>query len=245
MYRGLTIVAEACLITGVGRLVYTSSIHALKEPPHDTAISESQPFDSLSVLGDYAKSKARASLIVKDAIRRGLDAVIVCPTGIIGPYDFKGSEMGQLVKSFVQRKLAAGVNGAYDFVDVRDVAAGLILAGEKGLKGETYILSGQQISVQDLFKNLEQISGVRAPRWFVPAWLARLAGIISTPFILSRKQKPLFTAYSIDVLKSNSRVDSQKARRLLGFTARPVYDSLRIPSTGSRRKLSGLLNLPG
>ncbi len=224
--QGTRNVVAACLKSGVKRLVYTSSIHALKEPPHGTVISEAQPFDPAAVLGDYAKSKAQASLEVLSAIPKGLDAVIVCPTGVIGPYDFKGSEMGHLFQSFIRHTLPAGVNGAYDFIDVRDAAAGIIAAGEKGIRGEVYILSGEQITISHLFRSLEHISGIRAPRLMVPCWLARIAGIISTPFILRSKKKPLFTAYSIDVLRSNSAVTSNKARFTLGFSARPLMVTL-------------------
>jgi dihydroflavonol-4-reductase len=225
--QGTRNMVNACLASGSPRLVYTSSIHALKEPRQGLVITESQPFDPVAVLGDYAKSKARASLEVLKGIEQGLDALIVCPTGVIGPYDFKDSEMGHLIRTFLQRKLPAGVNGAYDFVDVRDVATGMILAAARGKKGEVYILSGEHITIKNLFSSLEKISGTPAPRMIVPCWLARIAGVISTPIVLQRKNKPLFTAYSIDVLRSNSAVNSSKAKNSLGFAARPLIDSLR------------------
>jgi len=210
--QGTRNVVAACQAARVKRLVYTSSIHALKEPAKGTAITEDQPFDPAAVLGDYAKSKARASLEVLKAIQAGLNAVIVCPTGVIGPFDYKESEMGRLIRTFLRRKLPAGVDGAYDFIDVRDVAAGMILAAEKGLGGEVYILSGEQITIKSLFDKLAKISGKPAPRVMLPCWLARLGGVISTPFLVRRRSKPLFTAYSIDVLKSNSAVNSSKAK---------------------------------
>jgi dihydroflavonol-4-reductase len=86
---GVRNVAAACRATGVRRLVYTSSIHAIAEPPHGTVIDESQPFDPDRVLGDYARSKARATLLLLDEVHKGgLDAVICCPTGVIGPWDY-------------------------------------------------------------------------------------------------------------------------------------------------------------
>lgn len=224
--RGTQNVVEACLKTSVRRLVYTSSIHAVKEPPHGTVITEEQPFDPSSVLGDYAKSKAQATLEVIKGVRRGLDAVIVCPTGVIGPYDYKVSEMGQLIHSYIHKKFKICVGGAYDFVDVRDVASGIILAGEKGRTGESYILSGEQISIPDLFRLLEKITGIKAPKFKAPCWLARTAGILATPIYLFSKTKPLFTAYSIDVLTSNSLVSSEKAKHELGYSARTIIESL-------------------
>jgi dihydroflavonol-4-reductase len=224
--KGTQNVVEACLQNNVRRLVYTSSIHAVKEPPHGTCIDESYPYDPTSVLGDYAKSKAQATLEVVKGMKKGLNAVIVCPTGVIGPGDYKISEMGQLILEFLKRKMKVCVNGAYDFVDVRDVAEGLILAGWKGRSGESYILSGERITIPNLFTLLEKISGVKAPHFKVPGWLARSAGIVSTPFYLLFQRKPLFTAYSIDVLNSNSIVSSAKARRELGFSPRSIQESV-------------------
>lgn len=224
--EGTKNVIEACLKTGVKRLVYTSSIHAVKEPPHGIVIDESFPYDPTTVLGDYAKSKAQATLEVQKGIERGLDAVIVCPTGVIGPYDFKISEMGQLFQDFMGRKLKMYIDGAYDFVDVRDVARGIVLAGEKGQCGESYILSGQRITIRDLLSILQQLTGIKAPSFKAPIWLARLAGIMATPFYRLTKTKPLFTAYSVDVLKSNSFISSAKASHKLGYSTRPIIESI-------------------
>lgn len=219
-------VADACLASGVNRLVYTSSIHALDEPPHGIAIDETCRFDPEHVLGAYAKCKAKASLEVKAAVGRGLDAVLVCPTGVIGPYDFRISEMGQLILDFIRKKLKAYMDGAYDFADVRDVARGIRLAARKGRKGESYILSGEQVTVRRLMKILEEATGVKAPSIKVPAWLARTAGIIAPLYYRMVKGRPLFTTYSIDVLASNSLVNSEKARVELGYTSRPARESI-------------------
>jgi dihydroflavonol-4-reductase len=224
--KGTQNVCTACREAGVRRLVYTSSIHAVKEPPHGTCITEEQPFDPQSVLGDYAKSKARATMVVFENIKRGLDAVIVCPTGVTGPYDYKLSEMGRLVQNILSRRLKMYINGVYDFVDVRDVAHGIILAGEKGRAGESYILSGEQISVQNILAYLEKVNGMKLTLTRIPTWLARLAGVLATPYYLITRTKPLFTAYSVDVLCSNSQVSSAKAQKELGFTARPIYESI-------------------
>ncbi len=224
--EGTRNVIESCFKTKVQRLVYTSSIHAIKEPPHGIVIDETFPFDPDNVLGDYAKSKAQATLEVLNGVKQGLNAVIVCPTGVIGPYDYKISEMGQLIMDFTQRKLKAYVDGAYDFADVRDVATGLILACEKGCSGESYILSGEQITVRDLLLMLQEITGVKAPSLKIPAWLARTVGKIAPLYYRLTNTKPLFTTYSINVLASNSQISSAKARRELGYSTRPVKESV-------------------
>ena len=220
-------VVNMCLETKVKRLVYTSSIHALSEPSPGIVIDESREFNPENVLGEYSKSKALGTLEVLKGIEKGLDAVILCPSGIIGPHDYRISEMGKLIVDFVKGKVKACVSGAYDFVDVRDVAEGLILACEKGKKGECYILSGQQISVQQLLKFLEEISGVKAPSFKIPHQAARAAGFFNVLYCNLMKIKPLFTPFSIDVLASNSLVSCQKAQNKLGYSPRSIYESIK------------------
>ncbi len=221
-------VALACRSTGVRRLIYTSSIHAIAEPPHGTPIDESQPFKPESVVGDYAWSKARASLLLlEDAAKGGLDIVIGCPTGVIGPYDFNVSNIGQLILDFASGYLKSYVGGAYDFVDVRDVVNGLILAAEKGESGRHYIFSGDQVHIPELMQELAKDTGKAAPTYRIPALLARSAGVLASVYYRLVRRKPVFTAYSIDVLASNSVVDSSRARRELGFTSRPWQESIK------------------
>lgn len=224
---GMHNVIAACRATGVRRLVYTSSIHAIAEPPHGTVIDESQPFDPDHVLGDYARSKARATLFLMEEVRRGnLDAVICCPTGVIGPFDYGISNIGQLILDFASGHLKSYVSGAYDFVDVRDVARGLILAAEKGKTGRHYIFSGSQVQVPELMEELAIDVGHPAPTYRIPAVIARAAGVLASVYYRLLRRRPVFTAYSIDVLRSNSQVSSARARQELGFTSRPWRESI-------------------
>jgi len=225
---GMRNVAAACRTTGVRRLIYTSSVHAIAEPPLGTAIDESQPFDPDRVLGDYARSKARATLLLLDEVARGgLDAVICCPTGVIGPGDYGISNIGQLIVDFASGQLKSYVSGAYDFVDVRDVNRGLVLAAEKGLTGRHYIFSGDQVQVLELMKELERDIGYPAPTFRIPPAIARAAGVLASVYYRLLRRRPVFTAYSIDVLRSNSQVSSARARQELGFTSRPWQESIR------------------
>jgi len=225
---GVCNVAAACRKTGIRRLVYTSSIHAVAEPPHGTVIDESQPFAPDRVLGDYARSKARATLLLLDEVHRGgLDAVVCCPTGITGPGDYSISNIGQLIIDFASGQLKSYVSGAYDFVDVRDVARGLVLAAEKGQSGRHYIFSGAQVQVPELMQELARDIGYPAPTYRIPTLIARSAGVLASVYYRLLRQKAVFTAYSIDVLHSNSLVSSARARRELGFTSMPWQESIR------------------
>ena len=219
-------VVEAWQKSGVRRLVYTSSIHALAPPPPGAVIDETLPFDPDMSMGEYDRSKAQATLEVLKAVEQGLDAVIVCPTGVIGPYDFKVSEMGQLFLDFAKGRLKAYIEGAYDFVDVRDVATGHILACEKGRTGQNYILSGERITIVDLLSVLEEITGVRAPRSRMPIGLAQIAAVFTPLYHRLTRTKPLFTKYSIRTLTSESFVSQEKSRRELGYSPRPIRESI-------------------
>jgi dihydroflavonol-4-reductase len=225
---GVRNVVAACRAAGVRRLIYTSSIHAVAEPEHGTVIDESQPFDPERVLGDYARSKARATLLLLEEVKKGgLDAVICCPTGVTGPGDYGISNLGQLIIDYASGHLKSYVSGAYDFVDVRDVAVGLLLAAEKGKSGNHYIFSGAQVQVPELMKELERNIGRAAPTYRIPASVARAAGTLASVYYRLLKRRPVFTAYSIDVLRSNSVVRSTRARQELGFTSRPWRESIR------------------
>jgi dihydroflavonol-4-reductase len=141
-------VINAAKAAHVKQLVYTSSIHALERPPKGVQISEALAFDPDNPAGPYDRTKAQASLLVKAAANQGLDTRILCPTGVVGPYDYRRSEMGGLILDFMQRRVNFMVDGAFDFVDVRDVAKGQILARDNGKPGETYILGGETIELK-------------------------------------------------------------------------------------------------
>jgi len=219
-------VVEACLRSSVGRMVYTSSIHALAEPKAGTVIDETCPFDPDTVTIEYSKSKARATLEVLVAVKRGLDAVVLCPTGVTGPYDFRLSEMMQLIIQFAKGKLKASIAGAYDFVDVRDVAVGHILACEKGSSGESYILSGERMTVDGLLATLAEATGVAAPRWKAPLWAARAVAYFAPLYRALTSSRVQFSSDAIATLTSNSFISSEKARRELGYSSRPIRQSI-------------------
>ena len=218
-------VVEACLELKVKRLVFTSSVHAFKESKKGTPITEDLPLSPL--YGDYAKSKAMATEEVIKGIKRGLDAVIVAPTGIIGPCDYKVSEMGTLIVNYMKSKMFFYVHGAYDFVDVRDVAQGEILAMDKGKTGEIYILSGDQITIEEILNTLREVSQKKILHICMPMFLAQFASLFTPTVARITKEKPLFTAYSLQVIQSNSLVSSKKAEVELGYKTRPIKESLR------------------
>ena len=220
--EGTRNVIEAVRRTGVRRLVYTSSIHALQRPPAGVMIDEHLAFDPNNPAGPYDQTKAEASLLVLDAVRQGMDAVIVCPTGVIGPYDFKRSELGEMILAWMKKAPSFTVEGKFDFVDVRDVAIGHILAAESGRCGEVYLLSGEQIEISQMRNLVQKAAGVKTAEFKLPAAIAALLAPLAEVYYHLSHQKPIFTRYSVETLRSNSLISSRKATEELGYQSRPV-----------------------
>lgn len=209
----------------VKRMVHTSSIHALSRK-WKGCIDECVPFDMHNAAGEYDRTKAEASLEVLKAVREGLDAVIVCPTGVIGPYDYRGSEMGDLLRSFMRRKPHFMIDGAYDFVDVRDVARGLILACERGRQGEVYILSGWQVKIFQLKQMVQDLLGWHSASIYIPIRLAKISAKFMPFFYKLTGQTPKFTTYALETVLGNSNISNQKARSELGYQPREMTSTV-------------------
>ena len=225
--QGTQNMIRAAKKAGVSRLIYTSSIHAITRAPHGVVVDESLPFDPCNCAGEYDRSKAEASLAVLEAAHGDLDAVIACPTGVIGPFDFRLSEMGQYILNSIRSKYQVWVEGAaYDFVDVRDVVQGLILAGEKGRKAECYILSGERISLSRLARTAAEIAGNRVKGIHIPLPVARFVARLSPLYYRLAGARPQLTPYSLDTVVSNSVISHAKARRELGYAPRSIRISV-------------------
>lgn len=211
---------------GVERFVYTSSIHALEDRPAGVVIDEDVPFLLGGAPDGYSRSKAEASLAVQEAVRNGLPAVIACPTGVVGPYDFRRSEIGSVLMDAALGKPMAFVEGAYDFADVRDVADGLMLAGERGRIGESYILSGSRISVRYMLATVREVTGRAFMCIKIPFGIARFAARFMPLYYRRTRSRPRFTRLSLDILRSNSHISHLKATRELGYQPRSLYESI-------------------
>ena len=219
-------VLQAALQADIHRLVYTSSIHAIRRVPHGNWIDEGVPFDPVNAISAYDRSKAIATLAVQAAFSQGLDVVIACPTGVIGPYDYRISEIGQLILDCLELKPQLYVDGAYDFVDVRDVALGLIQTGRRGTSGRSYILSGEQISVKRLLEMVSDLTGGGFVMRRIPVGLARFISVFAPLYYRMLRIKPRFTPYSLETLWSNSAISHARASAELDYSPRSLRESL-------------------
>lgn len=225
--QGTKNVTDMCVEKKVKKFIYISSVHAIPERAHGETVRETDHFAAEDVVGAYAKTKAEATQYVLDQVRdHDLDAVIVQPSGIVGPQDYGNAHMTQMVKDYISGKLTAGVRGGYDFVDVRDVAQGVLSAVERGHKGQCYILSNRYVSVKQLLDMLHKISGQRKIRTILPLWFAKMTAPLAEIYYRFRKMPPLFTSYSLYTLVSNSKMSHTRADKDLAYTTRDMYKTL-------------------
>ena len=219
-------IAEICLKKGIGRFVYISSVHAILELPNKQSICEVTKFDPDWVEGLYAKSKAEATRNVFALIEEGLSGNLVFPSGMIGPNDYGCSHMTQMVLDYGAGRLKAYVDGGYDFVDVRDVAAAVISVVQERASNEHYILSGDYISVKEIVTVLNEIFPKVQCKIKMPLFLAQVSAPLAEIYYRWMKQKPLYTRYSLFTLASNSNFSHALATRDLGYAPRKAQESL-------------------
>lgn len=219
-------IVDLCEQHRISKLLYVSSVHAIEEREKGQAISETKQFSASWVKGVYGKSKAEATAYVQKASERGLYALTVHPSGMIGPEDYSGGYMTETIKAYLKGYFPCAVEGGYDFVDVRDVADGIIKCTEKGKSGETYILSNEYITVRRMFDILGRMSGKRKVWGTVPLKAVRWVSPLCEKVEKVMGMPMLVTPYSIYTLGSNGNFSHKKAEKELGYSARPVEETL-------------------
>ena len=203
------------------RLVYISSVHALTEKPRGEIMAEADHFDPAEVVGGYAKTKAEAAQLVLDAT--DVERVILHPSGIIGPGDPGSTNLTNLVDRLISGELGVVISGGYDMVDVRDVAAAAVTALTTG--DGCYVLSGHYATIREIGDLVTTQVGRRKPL-VLPQWLAKVGAIPAEWIANLFGRLPLFTRYSLYTLNSGNRFSYAKAQRELGFSPRPVPESI-------------------
>lgn len=224
--NGTKNVVNACKEMNVKKLIYTSSVHAIPTKPKGEIITETKTFSPDLVKGTYSKTKAEATKYVLEANSKDLEVIITHPSGVIGPYEYITSNLGQLIIDCAHKKMGAYLDGGYNFVDVRDVADGLVSALEKGKAGECYILAGHYVTIKELIKYVQDITGVPAPKFKIARWFAYATGALSEIYYKIVKQKPLFTSYSVYTTGTNANFSIDKAKKELGYFPRDFKDTM-------------------
>jgi dihydroflavonol-4-reductase len=225
--EGTRRILQAAADGGVSRVVYTSTVGALGIPTDGTPGTEATPVCLADVTGDYKRSKFLAEEVARDFARRGLSVVIVNPSTPVGPRDLKPTPTGQMIVDFLCGRMWAYLPTGLNLVDVEDVAAGHLLAAERGRVGERYILGGQNLTLVEIFERLGRLTGIRPPRLKVSVGLVlpiawgceRLAAVTGRP--------PRVALDAVRMARKTMFFDPGKAVRELGLPQSPVDGALK------------------
>jgi dihydroflavonol-4-reductase len=219
--EGTRAVMEAALAEGVERVVYTSSVAALKPLPGMPA-DETSRHTEASAIGAYKRSKVVAERLVERMISdRGLPAVIVAPSTPIGPRDIKPTPTGRIIVEAAKGQMPAFVDTGLNLAHVDDVAEGHILALERGAIGEAYILGGEDVTLKEMLDVIAPLAGRKPPRIRLPrAPLFPLAGAAEA-FARVTGREPFLTVDALRMARYRMFFSSEKAKRVLGYQARP------------------------
>jgi len=219
-------IIKAAKYARVKKFIHFSSIHAFQTEPSDSMLDETRPLvHSDKTIYEYTKAEGERE--VMKAVKEGLNAIILNPTAVIGPFDLRGSLLGQALLKIYQNKLPFLVSGGYNWVDVRDVVAASLQAIESGRMGENYILSGTFCSLEELSVMISKISGCKIPL-IVPVSLARMACPFFKIYSFISKKEPLYTYQSLNILvNSPTNISNAKAAKELAYKPRPLEQTLR------------------
>ena len=224
---GTLAVLAAARRQGVRRVVYFSSIHAIASREGEEVIDETSPLVDDPRAPIYDRTKSQAQRHVVTAAANGLDTVIVNPTGVIGPFDFRVSRMGRTFLDLYLGRLPALPASGFNWVDVRDVVDGALAAAERGVRGEHYLLGGHWHTIRALAGMTHAIDGRPPPRFDTPMWIVRGAGIVAGQFSRALGREGHVTRDSVRALEGHRRISHAKAAEVLGYRPRPTEDSVR------------------
>ncbi len=231
MYRanveGTRAVIQAAQEGGVRRMVYCSSVATMGFTQTGQIVDESTPVSLADMIGHYKRSKFMAEQIALDAGRKGANVVVVNPTTPIGERDIKPTPTGRIVVDFLNRKFPAYVDTGLNLADVKEVARGHLLAMEKAVPGERYILGGQNLTLKQILDKLAALTGLPSPTAKVPHGVAMGFAVLDE-FFVGRVlgKEPRATVEAVRMGRKKMFATSAKAERELGYKVIPVEDAL-------------------
>ena len=209
----------------VERVVYTSTVGCVGMPAGELG-DESTPVSIEEMSGPYKRSKFQAEQVALEFAAQGLPVVIVNPTAPMGDHDFKPTPTGKMVVDFLRGAMPAYLDTGLNVVDVRDVAEGHILACERGRSGERYILGAENMTLQQIFENLAELTGRKAPTVRIPYAVAYAAGVASTAWARVSGVEPRAPLDAVKMARKKMWVKHDKALRELGYSPGPARNAL-------------------
>jgi dihydroflavonol-4-reductase len=225
--EGTRLVMEAARRANVERIVYTSSVATLKAQPGGTSSDETHPLDAASAVGGYKLSKVLAERMVDQMVaEQKLRAVIVNPSTPIGPGDVRPTPTGRIIVEAAAGRMPAYVDTGLNLVHVDDVAAGHVLALEKGRIGERYILGGQDVLLGNMLREIAHVTGRKPPKVRLPRTLIFPIAYGAEAIAHFTGREPFVTVTGLRLAKDRMFFSSAKAERELGYRARPYGEAL-------------------
>ncbi len=226
--EGTRNVLAAARESGVRRVIYTSSVATMGFGNNGRLTDEKTPVTLSNMIGDYKRSKFMAEQLAREAGRSGQNVVVVNPTTPIGERDIKPTPTGRIVVDFLRRKFPAYVDTGLNLVDVVDCAQGHLLAMERAVPGERYILGGENLTLKQILDKLAAITGLPSPKVKLPYAVAYATGVVDTVITGKMlKREPRVTLDAVRMGRKKMFITSAKAERELGWNPGPVDDALR------------------
>ena len=219
-------ILQAAQDAGVAKIVYTSTVGALGLPHDGTPGNETTPVAESDMIGHYKRSKFQAEQVAREFAANGLPVVITNPSTPVGEQDIKPTPTGQIIVDFLNRKIPAYIDTGLNLIDVRDVATGTILAGERGVPGERYILGHQNLTLQQMLRMLAEITGLPAPKVQMPYAAAYLAVGVENLIANALHRAPAHPFEGVKMARHKMFFDASKAVNALGLPQSPVQDAL-------------------
>ena len=206
----------------VRRVVHTSTVGAIGIP-HGECGREDSPVSLSDMVGPYKRSKFLAEQEALKAAREGVPVVIVNPSTPVGAHDYKPTPTGRIIVDFLNHRMPAFIDTGLNLVDVEDAAAGHLLAAERGVVGEKYILGGENLTLKEFLGRLAAISGMRAPRMRIPYAVAFGYALGAEAFARTvTRRAPRASLTEVRMARKRMFFDSSKARAELGYSTGPV-----------------------
>lgn len=226
--QGVRVISRAALAAGVPRFVHCSSVHSFDTSAPGVMTERSARAIPGAALPLYDRSKFAGELALQQVIAEGLPAVIANPTGVFGPPDAPGhlSRMNAMLRDAARGRVPADVAGGFDWVDVRDVVAGLLQVADVGRVGENYLLGGNSLEIHAALHTAATVAGRRGPAVTLPHWLVKTIVPLATS-IGRRVGSDILTNASMAALRWNPVVDHSKAREQLGYQVRSSEQTIR------------------
>jgi hopanoid-associated sugar epimerase len=225
--EGTRNILAAAKKAGIQRTVYTSSVAAIGVGKPGEIVDETHQSPVEKLVGDYKKSKFLAEQVAIEAANKGQDIVIVNPSSPIGAFDIKPTPTGDIILRFLRREMPAYVDTGLNFIDVRDVAIGHLLALQKGKSGDRYILGNQNLTLKQLLEQLAQITNLSAPQTSIPAWIPLTVAWIDEKILAPLGKTPSVPIDGVRMAQQPMYYDASKAIRELGLPQSPLNVALK------------------